>query len=327
MMKRMSFCAFGLVFWLIAFSTIFSFAVERWMTPIVVTADSSRSGQIPLDCIQWEEDGPHLYSITEGDNWLSGKRAWDVAPDAYGIGFDVVRPDYSAGTLFVHYTTKPILDGGLVATEYHAGGPGPDVWLILPLDGAAPVLRPVESAVRPFMEGRLKEELEAEKVYSLYDTRDFFSTLILLALMPAGMIFCILLWAAICLLSKDVRKSRKKLLLNGCVMLAFLAVLPFFLSKISIPSSLLPRTNILEAAHYRAEFTEIFTALESLSKIGDPTAQELLRHVSATLWAAGGVVLAGAALGGCVVLLELRPRRKTNGRSAKPAPRHAAPRR
>ena len=331
-MKRKSFCAFGLIFWLIAFSTIFSFAVERWMTPIVVPADSARSGQIPLDCIQWEEDGPHLYSITEGDNWLSGTRAGDVAPDAYTIGVDMVYPSYTAGYKFVRYTTKSILDGGLVATEYHAGGPGPDVWLIFPLDGTEPLLYPVESAVRPFMEGRLTAELEAEKIYSIYETRDLFSSLVPLAVVPAGVVFCFILWIAICFLSKEPRKNRNKLLLNGGISLVLLAALPFFLSGINLPSSPLPRVNLLDFSHYHAEFSDIFTALEGLAKLGDPTAQEFLRHASSMLWAAGGVVLAGLFLGGCVVLLELRIGRRTEHRTGqsgkrKHIPRHAAPRR
>ena len=330
-MKRKSFCAFGLAFWLIAFSTLFSFAVERWMTPIVEVVDSMMSGQIPLDSLQWEEDGPHLYSVSEGDNWLSGTRAGDVAPDQYSVDENAVYPSYSAGNIFVHYTSKPILDGGLVNKEYRAGGPGPDVRLIFPLDGSAPRLQHVESTLRPFMEGRLKKELEAEKIYSLYETRDFFSALTLLAVVPAGVIFCIILWIVICFLSKDARKNRNKLFLNAGVMLVFLAFLPIYLSKISLPSSLLPRANLLEATHYRAEFSDIFPALEHLAKLGDSTAQELLRHVSATLWTAGGVVLAGLLLGGCVALLELRIGRRTGHRTGqsgkrKHTPRHAAPR-
>lgn len=334
-MKRKSFCAFGLAFWLIAFSTLFSFAVERWMTPIVVVVDSMMSGQIPLDSLQWEEDGPHLYSVTEGDNWLSGTRAANVAPDQYSVDENAVYPSYSAGYIFVRHTSKPLLDGGLIDKEYRAGGPGPDVRLIFPLDGSAPKLQHVESTLRPFMESRVKNELEAEKVYSLYETRDFFSALVPLAVVPAGVFFCFILWIGICALSRDARRNRNKMFLNAGIMLVFLAFLPLYLSKISLPSSLLPRANLLEAAHYRAEFSDIFPALERLADLGDSTAQELLRHVSSRLWVAGGVVLAGLFLGGCVALLELRIGRRTvpetkpktgRGRKGKHTPRHAAPR-
>lgn len=321
-MKRKSFCAFGLVFWLIAFSTIFSFGVERWMTPVVVAVGTDMRGLIPLDCLQWEEDGPHLYQIEEGSNWSSGTRAAEVPPDSYQVMENGVHPTYGYGLKFVQYSTKLILEGGLVTTESGKMGPGPDVWLIVPQDGGAPSLRPVESAVRPFMEGRLKQELEAEKIYSLFETQEFFSALVPLAVVPAGVLFCLILWVAICFLAKAPRQNRKKIFLNAGMMAVFLAALPLLCSLIRLPSSLLPRANLLDFPHYQAEFSEIFTALAAFAENGDGTAQALLRHAPSMLWAAAGVLLAGLVLGGCAALLELRrPKRQ------KFVPRHAAPRR
>lgn len=322
-MKRKSFCAFGLIFWLIAFSTIFSFAVERWMTPAVVAVGTNMSGLLPADCLQWEEDGPHLYQIEEGSNWSSGTRAREVPPDSYQATEEGIKPDFGYGLKFVQYTTKPILEGGLVTAETGKEPAAPDLWLLFPQDGGTPKLHPVESAAFPFMEGRVREELEAETVYSLSETWDFFNALPLLAVAPAGVLFCLILWAVICVLARSPRNNRRKILLNAGISVAFLALLPLLFAWVRLPSSLLPRANLLDLSHYQAEFSEIFTALAAFAETGDATAQALLRHASAMGWAALGVLLAGAVLGGAVALLELH--RRT--RREKFVPHHAAPRR
>lgn len=317
-MKRFSFCAFALIFWLIAFSTLFSIRVEQWMTPVVSVTAMNNNDELPLSCLQWDEEGSHLFQLEEGSDWSDGTRAREFPPDSYTLLPESISMQYGYGMEFIQYSTKEIQSGGLVMKNTARTERLSDQWLVFQDEASAPSLRQVESAEQPFMENREREKLEAERLYSLNDVTAFLGALPLLAVLPAEFLFLLGLWTASFLLSKAPRRSPRILGTNILLAGVLLATLPLLLNTISLPSSLLPRDSIVDFSHYSREFSQIFAALRSFAVDGSETASAILMQAHTALWASLGILLAGAVIGALVVLTEVRFRKSRNA-----APRHA----
>lgn len=305
-MKRLSFCAFALIFWLIAFSTLLSIRVEQWMTPTVSVTAINSNDELPLACLQWDAEGPHLFRLEEGGDQSDGTRAREIPPDSYQLLPESISLQYGYGMKFIQYRTKEIENGSLVMKNLGRMERRSDQWLVFQDDTSEPSLRQVENADQPFMENREREELEAERIYSMNDVTAFLEALPLLALLPGGFLLFLGLWGASLFLSKAPRKNRRLLIANSLLAGALLAALPLLLNATLLPSSLLPRDSILDFSHYSEEFSTIFAALQALAADGNEIAASVLSQANTKLWASLGILLVGAAAGAVVVLAEAR---------------------
>lgn len=112
--------------------------------------------------------------------------------------------------------------------------------------------------------------------YSLNDVEQWAAQLPKLGLFLGMFLFSLIIWAHCCALSRQAQARRKLLIFNAAMVLVLLASMPLLLRRIDLPSSLLPVNNIVEISHYRAEFSQINSALQSLAKRGSQQAAEVL---------------------------------------------------
>lgn len=353
-MKRKSICAFLLIFWVLLVCTIFTYRIEEWMTPWVeiTTENSNRdTGEfyLPLDVLVYENDSPVLYEVVQGDGWESGSQVRPYSPANYAVLPGRVSISISSSYGYLHYSTKGFRNLDVVNVVSEPMERGADFWLAvsnqkMPELGDLPrtmrveaktentLLLSVEGTRLPFMAGRAKSEIPfAEKaaftdpqaeetVYSLGDTEQAVAALPRLALLLLFLLVPLILWGYSCFLTKEARKNRAFLLINGGLAAALLIGLPFFLSTIDLPSSLLPRINILEFGHYAEEFREIFTALNGLSAAGSQTAAAALQTASRSSLCFFAILLGGVLLAAALVAVEailLKKRAAPKGRHAR----------
>ena len=326
-MKRISFCSFALVFWLIAFSTFFSIRVEQWMTPVITTTASNQFDELPLDCLQWEDEmNARLFTVQEGTNWSLGTRAREVSPLQYMIlpeAVSLVAGGGGYGSSYIRYSTKRVEDGGLVEKKQGKTEKLPDNLLVYQEEDSAPTLQG-EEVEQPFMEKREMAKLEAAKVYSLNELTAFFRQVLVLSILPAEFFLLLGLWAASLRLAKEPRNNRKVLGINLLLALLLLGTVPLILGAVTLAQSLLPQDIIVEAGHYTREFSEIFSALERFVAEGNQTAGAALSQVHTDLWISLGILLAGVGLGVGAFFFETarHPRKIARKSRQKHIPRH-----
>ena len=327
-MKRISFCSFALVFWLIAFSTLFSIRVEQWMTPVVTTTGTNQYDEIPLSCLQWEDDmSVRLFRMEEGTDWSNGTRAREYPSSDFTILPDKITVNYGYGMSFIQYSRKPVEGGGLIEKKQGKTEKLPDDLLIFETEDSDPILLENEEVEQPFMENRETNKREVNRVYSLHELTDFFRVLLLLSIRPAEFFFLLGLWAASLRLAKAPRKNRVKLGINILIALLLLGSVPLLLNALSPAQSLLPKDMIVEISHYTDEFSEIFSSLERFAAEGSTMAGGVLSQVHTDLWASLGVLLAGIAAGVGAFFLETarkagKARNSLRNSRQKNTPRH-----
>ena len=303
-MKRISFCAFALVFWLIAFSTLFSIRVEQWMTPVVTVTQANQFDELPLSCIQWEDEMfPHLFYLQEGTDWSLGTRAREYPSLNYTPLPDKVSLTYSGGMAFIQYSTKPVEGDGLAEKRSGRTEKSADHFLVFQDADSEPIFQEMEDINQPFMENREKEKLGADRIYSMNDLTAFFGALPLLSVLPAEIFLILGLWAASLRLAKEPRKNRKILGVNILLALLLLGIIPILLNAVTLAQSLLPQDVIVDIGHYAAEFAEIFGALKRFA-LENAAADSILSQANILLWASLGILLAGVGSGVGVFFLE-----------------------
>ncbi len=334
-MKKKVFCVFVLILWFLLFSTAFSFWVEQAMVPEVVLthSDPSKSSdgydRLSLDCLKANDGEPSLYFVMEGSGWEEGDRAWKIEDSEYSVSEEGIELLYDHRGDMIRYSTKPIRSGDPVS-RVNRQGTFEDCWLavsggeelslrdeakeacqVLAQNGNA-LLLSVKEASRPFMPDEAESTLFGasvfgtgqRKLYSLAELEEFTGALRSLALLPGLALTVFILWAASFALIKDVKKNRKKLVINGVLAVLALAAIWVVLQKASLPSSLLPRTSIMELSHYGSEFSEIFSSLKSFAAAGNEVAAKAVSGASASLWTALAVVLFCCAAGGFIAAAE-----------------------
>ena len=323
-MKRVSFCVFALVFWLIAFSTLFSIRVEQWMTPVVTTTGTNQYDELPMGCLQWDEMVPHLFRMEEGTDWSLGTRAREYPSSQYTILPEKISVTGGYGASFILYSTKPVENGGLIEKKQGKTEKLPDDLLILETEDSVPILLENEEVEQPFMENRETDKREVYRVYSLSEMTDFFDALRLLAILPAEFFFLLGLWGASLRLAKAPRKNRVTLGINILIALLLLGSVVLLLNAVSLAQSLLPQDVIVEIGHYTGEFSEIFSLLERFAAQGNQRAAGALAQVHAAIWVSLGIVLAGIAAGVGAFFLETarKPRKSLRKPRQKHIPRH-----
>ena len=331
-----------MILWLLLFSTFFSLRVEQLMVPdVYVIPPSPMDQKIPLDCLFFDENGVMtLFRVREETGWEEGLRASILPSQQYTLGMDDIEVS-GAGTV-IRYSSKPPRAGEIVnivqvkydrTDLYLSVGEDPlreelpKNYMVLETQRDARLFS-VKDAADVFLPDQAVQKLfdtdpymgPKTQVYSLGELEKFTSALRLLALVFALLLAVAVLWVYSFFLLKDVRKNRKRLIVNGSIAVVFLIAVPILLHILALPSSLLPTQTIVDMGHYQREFSAIFSALQTLSAAGNETAAAALSQAQTMLWVSIGILVGGLLLGVGIVLVESLKRKPQK----KAAPRHAA---
>lgn len=307
---------FTFVLYVLAACTVLSHWIEEtMMTRVELGPVNTKAAhtfvlrELPERALFRDERGLHLYEVYDGTGWESGKRirevtGWTTQGD--GIVYVPGYPD----TAYVFSATRQPRAGEEVSL-LESQERGDDTCLLifggeLPLEAVGfevkgnAALMKMRSFPVPFMEQRAKTVSEltgfAERIFSMGDTEQFLNQLPRIAggaaVLLAGLVFLIAAWRML--------KAGLLRCVNGVLAALCLCLLPGALSKIMLPGSLLPETNIFALSHYRTALDTIFNGLAAF-----PDAFQALAQVRDTAFSASGrVLLLGAGVTAGILLLE-----------------------
>ena len=281
-MKGRTICFFLGTFWLLLICTILSSSIERQMTVKVQVLEPTPSMlemNAPMQVYSSEIlSGGNLYESVEGSEWESGFRAEIVPPELYITeGNEIMLSPEGAGlSEKILYRTKELFPGAVVQK-------------IMPIQGKeglyltlSPKKEPQLSSMtgkEPYMENLQKEELgllPEERLYSMTELENFSNMFLFLGLLLAALASTLFIWIYSWKLSKNVRKHKTPLLVNGGVLTLLLLGIYKLAAALQLSSSLLPKENILDLEHYRETFGSVLKALEKLQQMGNEEAEKIL---------------------------------------------------
>lgn len=322
-LKQKALWVFTLVFWLVGASTVFAIKTQEWMTPQVTTTkaetnySAGSTAKLPLDCLQTDESGMHLYMIYEGTGWEAGTRVQEV--QGFSMDEDHVLLDNGSWGEYVQYASKTLTEGELVDV-IRGGEKVPDQWLaVFPekapdLSGLGSgyeivaqsenaVLLSVESDAQPFMEGRAKSSIPAlagARVYSLSDVKRFMGNFVCGGLLLAVFAMVFILWGYAWYENQQDKKYPRLSAYNAILGVLLIGGIAAILHFVDLPSSLLPPEHITSLGYYFREFDELYHALDGLGDV------EVASQISGLrLWSQYGS-LGIMLLGGGLALLLVR---------------------
>ena len=310
-MKGKTICFFLGTFWLLLICTILSSSIERQMTVKVQVLEPTPSMlemNAPMQVYSSEIlSGGNLYESVEGSEWESGFRAEIVPPELYITeGNEIMLSPEGAGlSEKILYRTKELFPGAVVQK-------------IMPIQGKeglyltlSPKKEPQLSSMtgkEPYMENLQKEELgllPEERLYSMTELENFSNMFLFLGLLLASLASTLFIWIYSWKLSKNVRKHKTPLLVNGGVLTLLLLGIYKLTAALQLPSSLLPKENILDLEHYRETFGSVLKALEKLQQMGNEEAEKILEMFQHNLHLGCLAVILGI-LGCCVYIISIK---------------------
>ena len=310
-MKGRTICFFLGTFWLLLICTILSSSIERQMTVKVQVLEPTPSMlemNAPMQVYSSEIlSGGNLYESVEGSEWESGFRAEIVPPELYITeGNEIMLSPEGAGlSEKILYRTKELFPGAVVQK-------------IMPIQGKeglyltlSPKKEPQLSSMtgkEPYMENLQKEELgllPEERLYSMTELENFSNMFLFLGLLLAALASTLFIWIYSWKLSKNVRKHKTPLLVNGGVLTLLLLGIYKLAAALQLSSSLLPKENILDLEHYRETFGFVLKALEKLQQMGNEEAEKILEMFQHNLHLGCLAVILGI-LGCCVYIISIK---------------------
>lgn len=316
-MRARKICFFLGAFWLLVICTILSGSIERQMTVKVQVLEPNPSMlemDAPMPVYSSEIlSGGDLYESVEGTEWESGLRAEIIPPEFYITeGNKILLIPGGGMNGIILYRTKEFFPGAVVQKTMPSVGK----------EGYYLTLSPKEEpqffsmiGKEPYMENLHKEELELlpeERLYSMTELENFSNMFLHLGILTVLLTGTLLLWIYIWKLTKDVKKHRMPLFVNGGVLALLLLGIYKLTESIQLPSSLLPRENILDFGHYRETFGNILEALRHLQRSGNVQAREIINGFQQNLWLGCSVIILGIFLCVTFIILENRIIKKNN---------------
>ena len=231
-----------------------------------------------------DDSGKHLYYVEEGIGWDDGLRVKEFEEDLYSHNLGTRTVDlsmYYDWNVIMTASRQPQAGEKIQVIEnrsterdrylliYPNGTPSnlaniTEAELIAINDNAAIV--ELENASTPFLEHEAKSILapyqqQGWRVYSLNCVAQFADCIPTLALALVLLLIPLVLLVLSCLM----RSSQAIVLwINAGISLALMATAFYFISTITLPSSLLPANHIFDWNHYSLLFSEIGTALKPL---------------------------------------------------------------
>jgi len=315
-MRTRKICFFLGAFWLLFICTILSGSIERQMTVKVQVLEPNPSMleiDAPMQSYSSEilSDG-NLYDAVEGTEWESGLRAEIIPPEFYITEGNKILLIPGGMNEIILYRTKELFPGAVVQkTMPYVGKEG--YYLTL-----SPKEEPQFFSMigkEPYMENLHKEELELlpeERLYSMTELENFSKMFLHLGILIVLLTGTLLLWIYSWKLTKDVKKHRTPLFVNGGVLALLLLGIYKLTEAIHLPSSLLPRENILDFGHYGETFGKILNALRHLQLSGNVQAGEILNSFQQNLWLGCSVIILGIFLCVTFIIIENRIIKKNN---------------
>ena len=287
-MKGRKLCFFMGAFWLLVICTILSDSVERQMTvkvQVLETQITMSEGELVLKPYSAEIlSNGDLYEAGEGSEWETGLRAHVIPPEFYITEKDQVLLATNPGDgETILYRTKELFPGTLVqkAVPYQEKE---GLYLTLSKEKKPQLFS--MTGKEPYMENLQKEELgllPEERLYSMTEMENLSRTFLLLGLLVVLLVSTLLIWIYSWKLSGNVKKNKILLLVNGGVLSLLLLGIYKLAETIQMPSSLLPKENILDFGHYKETFGQILGALEQLQQVGNAEAGQILESFQQNL--------------------------------------------
>ena len=287
-MKGRKLCFFMGAFWLLVICTILSDSVERQMTvkvQVLETQITMSEGELVLKPYSAEIlSNGDLYEAGEGSEWETGLRAHVILPEFYITEKDQVLLATNPGDgETILYRTKELFPGTLVqkAVPYQEKE---GLYLTLSKEKKPQLFS--MTGKEPYMENLQKEELgllPEERLYSMTEMENLSRTFLLLGLLVVLLVSTLLIWIYSWKLSGNVKKNKILLLVNGGVLSLILLGIYKLAETIQMPSSLLPKENILDFGHYKETFGQILGALEQLQQVGNAEAGQILESFQQNL--------------------------------------------
>ena len=327
-MKRKSIYFFVLIFWLLAVCTVLSENIERLMTARVVVyegAHQSMVGQgdaeLTLEALTRDASGNHLYEIVKGSGWESGNRVEETDSHFYTVEKECVLITSGMGGKYILYASKEITPGDLVQKVTPYKGKNEKYLVIAPvgtetvtmdwedtelLEQKGNILLISQTGKLPYMEGMMRDTInltKESKIYCLGEVKEFFENMPLLSVIWVLLMFSVVLWGYSYKLMSNPPENR--VLLAGNLGIGLLLFWGFtnVTQRVSLPSSLLPKENILDLTYYKNVFIEIWKALEGMSSTA---AVELKEVFFKSIGFAGGVIGFGIVCEVFILLWEHR---------------------
>lgn len=310
-MKGRTICFFLGTFWLLLICTILSSSIERQMTVKVQVLEPTPSMlemNAPMQVYSSEIlSGGNLYESVEGSEWESGFRAEIVPPELYITeGNEIMLSPEGAGlSEKILYRTKELFPGAVVQKIMPIQG---KEGLYLTLSPKKESQLSSMTGKEPYMENLQKEELgllPEERLYSMTELENFSNMFLFLGLLLASLASTLFIWIYSWKLSKNVRKHKTPLLVNGGVLTLLLLGIYKLTAALQLPSSLLPKENILDLEHYRETFGFVLKALEKLQQMGNEEAEKILEMFQHNLHLGCLAVILGI-LGCCVYIISIK---------------------
>lgn len=272
------------------------------MTAQVTVLKSNRNSQsevkLPFDVLFYDDAGFHLYEVGEGDNWENKKHVQEIHSYQYRIEEDGVFSAIEAEYGYIQYASKAIRPGDLIQVVSQYKGQEENFLVIEPTKTESEGFGEFGEGVsvmeqnqgvfllsivgkQPYMEGQIRSILSISDTYKIYNLNEisiFFTNIPFISVLFVFIIIFIILWGYSCRLSCHLYKNRYLLVGNFGIAFILLIVFVWIISKIHLPSSLLPDKNIFDLQYYKNEFLEIFQALEKLSGTAVLEAEKVLKQ-------------------------------------------------
>lgn len=289
MKKKWIICFFILIFWGLMICTVLSIHIHQQMTANVTVIKQegfSLSGiRLPVSVLFFDKNGIHLYEVGEGDSWEKGKQVKEVEPYQYQIEEENVLVFTGSEYGYIQYASKAIKDGDLIQVVSQNKRKEALYFMIAEeeekLEESKETIHIIEKkdstflfsmvGKQPYMEEEVRDALsisDTSKLYHLDEIIAFFENLPWISAAFVLLLIFLMLWGYVCILLRDWYKNRYFLAGSLGTALLLFVIFIWIINRISLPSSLLPDTNIFEFSYYRNEFSEVFLWLKEFSGIG-----------------------------------------------------------
>ncbi len=341
-MKKKALCAFSLILYVLVTFTFLSLKIEEEMITLVQVREidpkkySGSTVEMPMKVLFQDRDRFLLFEVIDGAGWESGLRIREVPRSTWTFAFEeglVKIPGGDNYRRFVQSASRQPTPGERTKILPSRPERADDRYLavydleipeVLELPSAMEVAARSDSALLlnavnmtvPFLEHQTKGMAVhtdmAKRIYSLTDVTLFLENLPLIVLLACALLAPLPIWLLSCLLAGSAHKNRRFLLLNTAVVIGLLFAAIAIMGRIDLPSSLLPPVNIFSFDYYKAEFSQIFSALDGLGNVAPDitalagTIPQRARHA-----AAAGLGLTAAFLLAEALALLLRARRQS----------------
>ncbi len=341
-MKKKALCAFSLILYILIAFTFLSLKIEEEMITLVQVREidpkkySSGTVEMPLKVLFEDTQGSrlHLYEVIDGTGWESGLRIREIPRGYWSIHTpeELTMPGGDNYRRVVQSASRQPTPGERTKIMPSRPERADDLYLavyareipeVLELPSAVEVAARSDSAlllnatnmITPFFEHQAKGMAVhtdmAKRIFSLTDVTQFLENLPLIVLLACTLLAPLPIWLLSCLLAGSAHKNRYFLLLNTAAVIGLLAAAIALMGKIDLPSSLLPPVNIFSFDYYKAEFSQIFSALDGLGNVAPDVTwlagviPQRARHAAAV-----GLGLTAAFLLAEALALLLRARRQ-----------------